>query len=518
MEIAECGGQEVAGVARVEGPIVVVAGIGNVGYDEVAEVVDSQGRIRRGRVLEVGEGVAVVEVFAGTTGLSIKDTHVRFLGRPMRLPVSTEMLGRVFDGLGTPIDGGPEPLAERWADVNGQPINPTARVYPRDYIQTGISALDGMNTLVLGQKLPLFSGSGLPHDQLAAQIVRQAALPLSEGETENSPPMGGAGQASSPPMGGAGQASSPPVGGGGQASSPPVGGGGGGTRFAIVFAAMGVKHDVAEFFRDSFAASGALTRVAMFLNLADDPPIERLVTPRVALTLAEFLAFERDMHVLVVLTDMTNYCEALRQISNIRGEVPSRKGYPGYLYSDLASIYERTGRIKGSSGSITQLPILTMPNDDITHPVPDLTGYITEGQIVLSRELFQRGVYPPISVLPSLSRLMKDGIGEGHTRADHAHLSAQLYASYAHVQDVRALASVIGEEELTSVDQRYLKFGQAFEREFVGQGATENRTIEETLDVGWRAISILPREELTRVSEVEIEKYYGKQGGIGSRE
>jgi len=485
MEIAEFGGQEVAGVARVEGPIVVVEGIGNVGYDEVAEVVDSQGRLRRGRVLEVGEGIAVVEVFAGTTGLSIEGTHVRFLGRSMRLPVSTEMLGRVFGGLGTPIDGGPEPLAERWADVNGQPINPTARVYPRDYIQTGISALDGMNTLVLGQKLPLFSGSGLPHDQLAAQIVRQATLPLSEKETGNSPPVGG-----------------------GQAFSPPVGGGGGG-RFAIVFAAMGIKHDVAEFFRESFAASGALTRVAMFLNLADDPPIERLVTPRAALTLAEFLAFEQDMHVLVVLTDMTNYCEALRQISNIRGEVPSRKGYPGYLYSDLASLYERTGRIKGSEGSITQLPILTMPNDDITHPVPDLTGYITEGQIVLSRELFQRGIYPPISVLPSLSRLMKDGIGEGRTRPDHAHLSAQLYASYAHVQDVRALASVIGEEELTSVDQRYLKFGQAFEREFLGQGATENRTVEETLNVGWRVLSILPREELTRVSEEEIAQYYG---------
>ncbi len=498
MEIAEFGGQEVAGVARVEGPIVVVTEIGNVGYDEVAEVVDSQGRLRRGRVLEVGEGVAVVEVFAGTTGLSIEETHVRFLGRPMRLPVSTEMLGRVFDGMGAPIDGGPEPLAERQADVNGQPINPTARVYPRDYIQTGISALDGMNTLVLGQKLPLFSGSGLPHDQLAAQIVRQAALPLSEREME-------------------GQAS-PPVGGAGGGDSPPVGGAGGGARFAIVFAAMGVRHDVAEFFRESFAASGALARVAMFLNLADDPPIERLVTPRAALTLAEFLAFERGMHVLVVLTDMTNYCEALRQISNIRGEVPSRKGYPGYLYSDLASIYERTGRIEGSSGSITQLPILTMPNDDITHPVPDLTGYITEGQIVLSRDLFQRGIYPPISVLPSLSRLMKDGIGEGHTRADHAHLSAQLYASYAHVQDVRALASVIGEEELTSVDQRYLKFGQAFEREFVGQGTAENRTIEETLDVGWRALSILPQEELTRVTEEEIKEYYGKQRGVGSRE
>jgi len=473
MEITEYGGQEVAGVARVEGPIVVVEGIGNVGYDEVAEVVDSQGRIRRGRVLEVGEGVAVVEVFAGTTGLSIEDTHVRFLGRQMRLPVSTEMLGRVFDGLGTPIDGGPEPLAERWADVNGQPINPTARVYPRDYIRTGISALDGMNTLVLGQKLPLFSGSGLPHDQLAAQIVRQATLPLIEDGTESSLPVGGTG----------------------------------GGRFAIVFAAMGAKHDVAEFFRESFAASGALTRVAMFLNLADDPPIERLVTPRAALTLAEFLAFEQGMHVLVVLTDMTNYCEALRQISNIRGEVPSRKGYPGYLYSDLASIYERTGRIKGSNGSITQLPILTMPNDDITHPVPDLTGYITEGQIVLNRELFQRGIYPPISVLPSLSRLMKDGIGEGHTRADHAHLSAQLYASYAHVHDVRALASVIGEEELTSVDQRYLKFGQAFEHEFLKQGETDNRTIAETLDIGWRALSVLPHEELTRVSEEEIAQY-----------
>ncbi len=471
MEMAEYGGQEVAGVARVEGPIVVVGGVGNVGYDEVAEIIDPKGRIRRGRVLEVGEGVAVVEVFAGTTGLSIEDTHVRFLGRPMRLPVSTEMLGRVFDGLGEPIDGGPEPLAERWADVNGQPINPTARVYPRDYIQTGISAVDGMNTLVLGQKLPLFSGSGLPHDQLAAQIVRQATIPGSEEES-----------------------------------------------FAIVFAAMGVKHDVAEFFRQSFATSGALTRVAMFLNLADDPPIERLVTPRAALTLAEFLAFERGMHVLVVLTDMTNYCEALRQISNIRGEVPSRKGYPGYLYSDLASIYERTGRIEGSDGSITQLPILTMPNDDITHPVPDLTGYITEGQIVLSRELFQRGIYPPISVLPSLSRLMKDGIGEGRTRADHAHLSAQLYASYAHVQDVRALASVIGEEELTTVDQRYLKFGQAFEREFIGQGATENRTIEETLEVGWRVLSILPQEELTRVTEEEIKEYYGKQQRVGSRE
>ncbi|HNT75611.1 MAG TPA: V-type ATP synthase subunit B [Anaerolineae bacterium] len=465
MSVATYGGQEVIGVARVEGPIVVVEGVRGIGYDEVVEIVDGAGRVRRGRVLEVGEDMAVVEVFAGTTGLSIDATQVRFLGHPLQLPVSSEMLGRTFDGLGTPIDGGPAPLPEKWADVNGQPINPTARLYPRDTIQTGISALDGMNALVLGQKLPIFSGSGLPHDLLAAQIVRQATLPR-------------------------------------MAKDVDIG------RFVIVFAAMGIKHDVAQFFRESFIASGALTRVAMFLNLADDPPIERLVTPRAALTLAEFLAFEKHLHVLVILTDMTNYCEALRQISNIRGEVPSRKGYPGYLYSDLASLYERTGRVKGSRGSITQLPILTMPNDDITHPVPDLTGYITEGQTVLSRELFQQGVYPPIAILPSLSRLMKDGIGEGRTRADHANLAAQLYAAYAHVQDVRSLASVIGEEELTPVDRSYLAFGHAFEHNFLHQGLDENRSIETTLNLGWRILSCLPREELTRVSEEEIEKYY----------
>ncbi len=468
-EAADLGGQEVIGVARIEGPIVVVEGVGSVGYDEVVEIVDSRGRLRRGRVLEVGEDVAVVEVFAGTTGLSIDETRVRFLGQPLHIPVTEEMLGRVFDGLGEPIDGGPPPLADRHADVNGQPINPTARVYPRDYIQTGISTIDGMNTLVMGQKLPIFSGSGLPHDRLAAQIVRQATLGAPVGETPRHA-----------------------------------------EQFVIVFAAMGVKHDVAEFFRESFAESGALPRVAMFLNLADDPPVERLVTPRVALTLAEYLAFERQMHVLVIFTDMTNYCEALRQISNIRGEVPSRKGYPGYLYSDLASIYERTGRIKNSSGSITQIPILTMPNDDITHPVPDLTGYITEGQIVLSRDLAHQNVYPPVAVLPSLSRLMKDGIGKGHTRADHGHLAAQLYAAYAHVQDVRALASVIGEEELSSVDQKYLEFGRAFERQFVNQGSDENRNIEETLSIGWRLLSMLPQEELTRVTLDEIKQYYGK--------
>jgi V/A-type H+-transporting ATPase subunit B len=471
-ELQERGGQEIIGVTRIEGPIVVVEGTGSVSFDELVEIIDSQGRRRRGRVLEVGEGIAVIEVFAGTTGLSIDGTQVRFLGEPLHIPVAEEMLGRVFDGLGSPIDGGPQPLADHYADVNGQPINPTARIYPRDYIQTGISTIDGMNTLVMGQKLPIFSGSGLPHDQLAAQIVRQATLGAAVGEAPART-----------------------------------------AQFAIVFAAMGVKHDVAAYFRDSFAESGALNRVAMFLNLADDPPVERLITPRAALTLAEYLAFERNMHVLAVFTDMTNYCEALRQLSNIRGEVPSRKGYPGYLYSDLASLYERTGRIKTSTGSITQLPILTMPNDDITHPVPDLTGYITEGQIVLSRDLYHQGIYPPVSVLPSLSRLMKDGIGKGQTRADHSHLSAQLYAAYAHVQDVRSLASVIGEEELSSVDQQYLQFGLAFESQFVNQEPAENRGIGETLTAGWRLLSMLPREELTRVSPDEIEEYYGKQTG-----
>jgi V/A-type H+/Na+-transporting ATPase subunit B len=466
-ELVNLGGQEVVGVGRIEGPILVVERAGSIGYDEVVEVIDSQGKIRLGRVLEVGESMAVVEVFSGTTGLSIDGTNVRFLGGPLHIPVAEEMLGRVFDGLGRPIDGGPQPLTDKFADVNGAPINPTARVYPRDYIQTGISAIDGMNTLVQGQKLPLFSGAGIPHDQLAAQIVRQATLGAPSGETRSQ-------------------------------AEP----------FAIVFAAMGVKHDVADYFRKSFAESGALTRVAMFLNIADDPPVERIVTPRAALTLAEHLAFECNMHVLVVMTDMTNYCEALRQISNIRGEVPSRKGYPGYLYSDLASMYERTGRIKQSKGSITQIPILSMPNDDITHPVPDLTGYITEGQIVLGRGLYQQGVYPPISVLPSLSRLMKDGIGKGRTRVDHSHWAAQIYAAYAHVQDVRALASVIGEEELGQIDQQYLRFGRAFERDFVGQSITENRTIERTLSIGWKLLSMLPKEELTRVSLDEIKQYY----------
>ena len=471
-DLISSGVNEVVGVSRIEGPLVFVEGIGSVGYDEVVEILDAKGRLRYGRVLEVGEELAVVEVFAGTSGLSIDGTRIRFLGKPYEIPVAEEMLGRIFNGLGRPMDGGPEPLADRYADINGQPINPTARVYPVDYIQTGISTIDGMNTLLRGQKLPLFSAAGLPHDQLAAQIVRQATLGAPAGESA--------------------------------AESE---------QFVIVFAAMGVKNDVAAYFRDFFTESGALTRVAMFLNLADDPPVERLITPRAALSLAEYLAFDRGMHVLVIMTDMTNYCEALREISNIRGEVPSRKGYPGYLYSDLASLYERTGRIKSSEGSITQLPILTMPNDDITHPVPDLTGYITEGQITLSRDLDHQGVFPPVAVLPSLSRLAKDGIGEGKTRADHSHWASQLFAAYAHVQDVRALASVIGEEELSEVDQRYVRFGRAFEREFVNQGSTENRTIETTLEIGWRLLSMLPKEELTRVSMGELQQYYEESHG-----
>jgi V/A-type H+-transporting ATPase subunit B len=466
-EVTVQGGQEVIGVSRIEGPILVVEGAANVSYDEVVEIRDSRGQIRRGRVLEVGEGFAVIQAFAGSTGLSIDGTSVRFLGTTLHIPVAEEMLGRIFDGLGTPMDGGPEPLTDHYADVNGQPINPTARIYPRDYIQTGISTIDGVNTLLRGQKLPLFSGAGMPHDQLAAQIVRQATLGKVAGAPQTE-----------------------------------------GEEFAIVFAAMGVKNDVADYFRRSFTESGALTRVAMFLNLADDPPVERIVTPRAALTLAEYLAYEREMHVLVVLTDMTNYGEALRQISNVRGEVPSRKGYPGYLYSDLASMYERTGRIRTSKGSITQIPILTMPNDDITHPMPDLTGYITEGQIVLGRELNFAGIYPPVAVLPSLSRLMKDGIGKNRTRDDHPRWGAQLYAAYARTQDVRALASVIGEEELSDVDQKYLKFGRAFEREFVNQSFTENRTIERTLEIGWKLLSILPKKELTRVTLDEIAIYY----------
>ena len=454
--------REYQGVQRIVGPLLFVDGIHEVGYNELVEIVGADGEERLGTVLEASQGAAVVQVFEGTTGLSLPDTVVRFPGEPLRLPVSGEMLGRVFDGLGRPIDGSPMPVSEENWDVNGVPVNPTARTYPTKFIQTGISAIDGMNTLVRGQKLPVFSGSGLPHNRLAAQIVRQARI---VGED---------------------------------------------VQFAIVFCAMGVKHDVARTFIDNFRETGVLENVVLFLSLADAPSVERLVTPRTALTMAEYLAFRENMHVLVLLTDMTNYCEALREVSTVRGEIPSRKSYPGYLYSDLASIYERAGMVENSTGSITQMPILTMPNDDISHPVPDLTGYITEGQIVLERELFQRGIYPPIAGLPSLSRLMKDGIGSGMTREDHAHIASQLFAAYAKVKDVRALASVIGEEELTPLDHTYLKFGEAFERDFLAQTEDENRSIEETLDLGWKVISVLPQEELHRITEEELAKYYGK--------
>ena len=455
-------GKEYIGVSRIEGPLLFVENTHPVGYRELVECLDGEGKVRLGMVLETSDKVIVVQIFEGTVGLSMPGTRVRFRGRPLSLPVSRRMLGRVFNGLGAPIDGGSPPIGEREMPVNGKPINPTAREYPRDFIQTGISAIDGMNTLIRGQKLPIFSGNGLPHNVLAAQIARQAKI---KGERSD---------------------------------------------FAVVFAAMGVKSDVATFFVRSFEESGVQDNVALFLSLADDPSIERLITPRTALTLAEHLAFDHDLHVLVIMTDMSNYCESLREISTIRGEIPSRKGYPGYLYSDLAELYERSGMLKGFSGSITQLPILTMPNDDISHPIPDLTGYITEGQIVFEREMFARNIYPPIAGLPSLSRLMKDGIGEDLTREDHPHLASQLFAVYSYVKDVRNLASVIGEEELTPLDHQYLEFGESFEKHFVSQDRAEDRTIEETLDLGWKALSNLPAEELHRVTEEELETYYGR--------
>ncbi len=453
-------GREYVGVDKIDGPLVFVRKTHPVGYQELVEVVDSTGHTRLGQVLDTSEDTVVVQVFEGTTELTMPSTRVRFRGEPLSLEVSDGMLGRVFNGLGTPIDNGPAPVGAEERDVNGSPVNPTARVYPRDFIQTGISVIDGMNTLIRGQKLPIFSGNGLPHNELAAQITRQAKIR------------------------------------------------GGESNFAIVFAAMGVKHDVARYFINSFESSGVLEQVALFLSLADDPSIERLITPRSALTLAEYLAFDKGMHVLVILTDMANYCESLREVSTLRGEIPSRKGYPGYLYSDLAEIYERSGMIEGHEGSITQLPILTMPNDDISHPIPDLTGYITEGQIVFEREMYGRNIYPPVAGLPSLSRLMKDGIGEGMTREDHPHLASQLFAAYSYVKDVRNLASVIGEEELTPLDHKYMEFGEAFERRFVSQETNEDRTIEETLSLGWEVLRNLPAEELHRVTDEELEKYY----------
>lgn len=459
-QLANHTGLQYTGVKNIDGPLVFMENVSGVAYDELVEVRAPGGEVRLGQVLDVTTSTALVQIFGGTDALSRSSTRSRFLGHSLRIPVSEEMLGRVFDGLGRPKDGLPPPLSKEFRDVNGEPVNPYSREYPRDFIQTGISSIDLMNTLVRGQKLPIFSGNGLPHNRIAAQIARQAKL-LNED-----------------------------------------------VQFAIVFAAMGVKFDVARFFVDSFEQSGVLRNVAMFLSLADDPSVERMVTPRSALTLAEYLAYERGMHVLVIITDMTNYCEALREIATARGEIPSRKGYPGYLYSDLASMYERAGRLTSGGGSITQMPILTMPSDDISHPVPDLTGYITEGQIVLDREMFQRGIYPPVAGLPSLSRLMKDGIGKGRTRDDHPHVASQLFAAYSKVKDIRSLAAVIGTEELSPVDQLYMKFGEEFEAQVITQGEYENRSIEESLDLGWKVLKLLPRTELLRVTQEELEKHY----------
>ncbi|MCK4422318.1 V-type ATP synthase subunit B [candidate division WOR-3 bacterium] len=448
------------GAQELTGPILIVEGVENVGFGEL--VLIEQGDINRlGRVLEVAGNRAVCQVFAGTSGIDREKVRIRFTGFPMTLPVSEEMIGRVFDGLGRPIDGCGEVIGEEERDVNGNPLNPDAREYPRENILTGISAIDGLTTLIRGQKLPIFSGAGLPHNEIAAQVVNQARISKEE-------------------------------------------------DFIIIFAAMGIKADDADFFMRRFEEGGALSRLVTFINLADSPSVERLITPRCALTAAEYLAFDKGNHVLVIMTDLTNYCEALREVASAMGEVPSRKGYPGYLYSDLATLYERTGRVKGREGSITQIPILTMPNDDITHPIPDLTGYITEGQIVLSRELYQKGIYPPIDIMSSLSRLMKDGIGEGRTRKDHPDLYSQLYASYSRVQRVRSLASIIGEDELSEVDRNYLKFGKDFEGKFLNQGKTESRSIEETLNRGWEVLMNLPESELVRLSKEEIEEYRSK--------
>ena len=451
---------ESVGLKKIEGPILILEKNCDVHYDEVVRIYNDNRESQVGKVLSVTDKNIVVQVFGNTTGLSIKNTTVEFTGVPMRIPVSPDMLGRVFNGLGEPFDDLPQIFTDDYRDVNGSSINPYSREYPRDFIQTGISVIDGLTTLIRGQKLPIFSGNGLPHNILAAQIVRQARLK--------------------------------------NADEP----------FTIVFAGMGVKYDVARYFIDTFEKSGVLSNVVMYLSLADAPSVERLLTPKAALTAAEYLAFDRDMHVLVIMTDMTNYCEALREVSTTRGEIPSRKGYPGYLYSDLASLYERAGRIRGKKGSITQIPILSMPNDDITHPIPDLTGYITEGQIVLERELAQRNVYPPVAGLPSLSRLMKDGIGEGMTREDHKDVSSQLFACYAKVKELRALAGVIGEEEMSDLDKQYLKFGEEFETKFLTQDQNENRSIEQTLVIGWQLLAGLP--ELYRIDNKYIEKYLHK--------
>ena len=452
---------EYLGLSEINGPLVVLEGVQDASFEEIVEIKVNKTEKRLGRIVELYEDKAVIQVFEGNEGLSLKNTHTKLTGRPMEVALSPEILGRTFNGIGQTIDGLGNILPEMKLNINGLPLNPVTREYPRNYIRTGVSAIDGLTTLIRGQKLPIFSGNGLPHDRLAAQIVKQASL----GEESEE-------------------------------------------DFAIVFAAMGVKHDVAEFFRKTFEESGVSDHVVMYLNLANDPVVERLITPKVALTAAEYLAFEKGMHILVILTDMTSFAEAMREVSSSKGEIPSRKGFPGYLYSELATIYERAGIVRGVNGSVTQIPILTMPNDDITHPIPDLTGYITEGQIVLDRQMHGQAIYPPINVLPSLSRLMKDGIGKGYTREDHQDVANQLFSCYAKVGDARALASVIGEDELSPLDKTYLEFGKAFEGQFVGQGEEENRTIIETLNKGWDLLGMLPREELDRIDTKILDQYY----------
>ena len=449
-------------VEEISGPLMMVRMVENVTYDELVEIELHDGSLRRGKVLEVNGDAAVVQLFESAAGINLADAKVRFLGHPLQLGVSGDMLGRVFNGMGQPIDGGPDILPEEYRDINGLPMNPAARDYPNEFIQTGVSTIDGLNTLVRGQKLPIFSASGLPHANLAAQIARQARV---RGTTE---------------------------------------------PFAVVFAAMGITFEEANFFIESFKETGAIDRTVLFVNLANDPAVERIATPRMALTAAEYLAFEKNMHVLVILTDITNYADSLREVSAARKEVPGRRGYPGYMYTDLASLYERAGRQKGKNGSITMIPILTMPEDDKTHPIPDLTGYITEGQIILSRELYRKGVTPPIDVLPSLSRLKDKGIGEGKTRADHANTMNQLFAAYARGKDAKELMVVLGEAALTDIDKLYAQFADAFEAEYVSQGYETNRDIEETLAIGWKLLSILPRSELKRIKDEYLDEYYGK--------
>ena len=447
-------------IQEVTGPLMLVKGVENVGYDELGEIELSDGTRRRCKVLQIDEGNAMVQLFENATGINLDSSKVRFFGKSMELGVSEDMLGRMFDGLGRPIDGGPDIIPDARMDINGLPINPAARAYPSEFIQTGVSAIDGLNTLVRGQKLPIFSCSGLPHANLAAQIARQAKV---RGTTE---------------------------------------------PFAVVFAAMGITFEEANFFMNSFRETGAIDRAVMFLNLANDPAVERISTPRMALTAAEYLAFEKDMHVLVILTDITNYADSLREVSAARKEVPGRRGYPGYMYTDLASLYERAGRQIGRKGSITMVPILTMPEDDKTHPIPDLTGYITEGQIILGRDLYRKGVQPPIDVLPSLSRLKDKGIGEGKTREDHANTMNQLFAAYSRGKDAKELMVVLGEAALSDMDKLYAKFADEFEKQYVSQGYNTDRSIEETLDLGWKLLGILPKSELKRIKDEYIEKYY----------